>query len=273
MESELDPRDPDLTEDPAASDEDGKGSESEANAGEPVQAAVNHGYNLRPQRTEAGATAALDRSKRNAFAPGVGAEADNNHVGGRDADDAAKRRAAASDSPSPVVRKDGVAPTFTYTRLPESRESHGGIVDRSGGVAWDIPVLRAEGRAVRANENAERRKATDRRHHPSGDADPAARSPPRDLSPRGGEEPSWEDWDASRRARLAEGSRKAPLSDEFLPTNEFARPGNSSRPSVAGRNAKSRREPRATDLLERSAPVEPGRGRKFDNKSKLGYSS
>ena len=135
MEGELDQRDLGLTEDPTSSDGDGEGSESEASAGEPVQAAVNHGYNLRPQRTGAGATAALDRSKWNAIAPGVGAEADKDRVGGRDADDAAKRRTATGDSPSPVVRKDGVTPTYAYTRLPESREPRGRLVDRSGGVA------------------------------------------------------------------------------------------------------------------------------------------
>ena len=48
MEGELDPRDPDPTEDPASSDEDGEGTESEASAVEPVQVAGNHGYNLRP---------------------------------------------------------------------------------------------------------------------------------------------------------------------------------------------------------------------------------
>ena len=121
MEGEPDQRDPDLTEDPVSSDEDGGGPESEASAVESVRAAGKHGYNLRPKHTGAGATAAHEQSKGNAIAPGVGAEADKNQVGGRDADDAARRRTAASDSPSPVVRKDGVAPTFTYTRLPESR--------------------------------------------------------------------------------------------------------------------------------------------------------
>jgi hypothetical protein len=163
-------------------------------------------------------------------------------------------------------------PKSTYARPPETREHSGKVVDRSGGVAWDIPVLRAEGRTRRANENTERKKATARRRDLSDDADPQERDPPRDLSPPNGEEPSWEEWDEFRRARLAERLRKAPPLDESLPTNEFARPGNSSRPSVAGRNAKSRREPRATDLLERSAPVEPGRGRKFDTNTKIRFS-
>ena len=118
MEGELDQRDPDLTEEPASSDGDGEGSESEASAVEPVQAAVNHGYNLRPKRTGAGATAALDRSKRNTIAPGVGAEADNNHVGGRDADADRGRR------PQPAtlrVRWSGKTESLRHTPTPDYR--------------------------------------------------------------------------------------------------------------------------------------------------------
>ena len=273
MEDETDLLDLDQLEEPVSSDGDSEGSGSEASEAEPEPAAVGHGYNLRPKRIGTGASAAPAPNKTNAIAPGVGVEADNDQVGGRDAGDATKRRVVDGDPSNRAVRKAGLTPKSTDARPPETREARDKVVDRSGGVAWDIPILRAEGHARRANDDTERRNATVRRRDQGHDGDPAERDQSRDLSPPSGEEPSWEDWDAFRRARLAERSRKAPLSDGFLPTNEFARPGNSSRPSVAGRNAKSRLEPRATDLLERSAPVEPGRGRKFDNGAQCGASS
>ena len=264
MEDETDLLDLDQLAEPVSSDGDSEGSGSEASEAEPKPAAVGHGYNLRPKRTGTGASAAPAPNKTNAIAPGMGVEADNDRVGGRDAGDATKRRVVDGDPPNMAVRKAGLTPKSTDARPPGTREARDKVVDRSGGVAWDIPILRAEGRSKRTNDDTERRSATARRRDQGLDGDPTERDQPRDLSPQSGEEPSWEDWDAFRRARLAERLRKVPLSGGFLPTNEFARPGNSSRPSVAGRNAKSRLEPRATDLLERSAPVEPGRGRKFD---------
>ena len=247
-----------------SSSEAGSQSDSEGEAAGVTPAAAQHNYNLRTKRTALDTVEESGQTKSSSIAPGVGAEADRNQVGGRDAGDATDKRVPNGDSPDPVVRKDGVRPKSTYARSPTPRESRGKGVDRSGGVAWDIPVLRAEGRSRRAIEDAQRTKETARRRDLGGGAGPTERDPSRDLSPLSGEEPSWEEWDRFRRARLTERSREAPQSSEFLPTNEFARPGSSSRPSVAGRNAKSRLEPRATDLLERSAPVEPGRGRKFD---------
>ena len=232
-------------------------------------AATQHNYNLRTKRTALDTVEESEQTKSKGVAPGVGAEADRNQVGGRDAGDATDKRNSNGDSPDPVVRKDGVMPKSTYARPPASRESRGKVVDRSGGVAWDIPILRAEVRARRANENAERTKATAHRRDLGVDAGLAGLDPSNDTLPLSDEDPSWEEWDRFRRARQAERLRKAPQPSEFLPTNEFARPGSSSRPSVAGRNAKSRLEPRATDLLERSAPVEPGRGRKFDTPEKF----
>ena len=172
MEDETDLRDPDLLEELVSSDGENEGSESEDSEVEPERAAADHGYNLRPKRTEAGATTAPVRNVKNAIAPGEGVEADTDRVGGRDAGDAAKRRVVNRDSPDLVVRKDGPMPKSTYARPPETREPSGKVVDRSGGVAWDIPVLRAEGRTRRASENTERKKATARRRDPSDDADP-----------------------------------------------------------------------------------------------------
>ena len=248
-------------------------SDSEGEAAGVTPAATQHNYNLRTKRTALDTVEESEKTKNKGIAPGVGAEADRNQVGGRDAGDATDKRVPNGGSPDPVVRKDGVMPKSTYARPPASRESRGKVVDRSGGVAWDIPVLRAEGRARRASGDAPRTKETARRRYLGVGADPTERDPSRDLSPLGGEEPSWEEWDRFRRTRLTERLRKAPLPSEFLPTNEFVRPGSSSRPSVAGRNAKSLLEPRATDLLERSAPVEPGRGRKFDNSPSWSRSS
>ena len=247
-----------------SSSEAGSTTGSEEEAAEVTPAAAQHNYNLRTKRSALDTVEESGQTKSSSIAPGVGAEADRNQVGGRDAGDATKTRVLRGGSPDPVVRKDGVMPKSTYARPPAPRELRGKVVDRSGGVAWDIPVLRAEGRTRRASEDAQRTKETVRRRDLGVGAGPTERDPSRDLSPLSGEEPSWEEWDRFRRARPTERLREAPQPSEFLPTNEFARPGSSSRPSVAGRNAKSRLEPRATDLLERSAPVEPGRGRKFD---------
>ena len=77
MEDETDLRDPDLLEELVSSDGDSEGSESEDSEVEPERTAADHGYNLRPKRTEAGAAAAPARNKKNAIAPGEGVEADH----------------------------------------------------------------------------------------------------------------------------------------------------------------------------------------------------
>ena len=153
---------------------------------EPEAAINKHGYNLRTKRTAPDTVEESVRAKSDGNAPGAGAVADNNQVGGRDAGNAAEKRVGNGDSPNPVVRKDGITPKSTYARRPETREPRGKIVDRSGGVAWDIPVLRAEGRTRRASSNAGRAKETVRRRDLSDDADPQERNPPRDLSPPSG---------------------------------------------------------------------------------------
>ena len=91
MENETDLRDPDLLEELVTSDGESEGSESEDSEVEPERTAANHGYNLRPKRTEAGAARAPARNKKNAIAPGEGVEADTDRVGGRDATQAMPR--------------------------------------------------------------------------------------------------------------------------------------------------------------------------------------
>jgi hypothetical protein len=100
MEDETDLRDPDLLEELVSSDGESEGSESEDSEVEPERTAADHGYNLRPKRTEAGAATAPVRNVKNAIAPGEGVEADTDRVGGRDAGDAAKRRVVNRDSRS-----------------------------------------------------------------------------------------------------------------------------------------------------------------------------
>ena len=162
---------------------------------EPEAANTKHNYNLRAKRTAPDTVGESVRIRNDRNAPGVGMEADKNPVGGRDTGDAAGKHVVNGNSPDPVVRKDGIKPKSTYARSPETREPRGKVVDRSGGVAWDIPVLRAEGRTRRANENTERKKATARRRDLGDDADPTERNHSIDLSPPNGEEPSREEWD------------------------------------------------------------------------------
>ena len=193
--------------------------------------------------------------------------ADKNHVGGRDAGEAGKRWGTDHDSSAPATRKDKVDSDPVGRESPRTPGPRDRVVDRSGGVAWDIPVTRVKGRTRRPNEKADKRSAAARRRGLDANAVPPAGTLPRDSSPQSDDEPSWEEWDAFRRERLADGLRRAPLADAALRTNELARPGDFSRPPDVGRKAKSRLEPETSNLLERSAPVEPGRGRKFDIRS------
>ena len=227
---------------------------------EPEVTVRRHNYNLRPKRRAPVLDGDDVQAKAIEIAPGVGVVADQNTVGGRDTSKPTAKRTNDGDAAGRTRENSRVDSSPVETEARTIRDSPPQVVDRSGGVAWNIPVLRAKGRPRRPDERTEQRwPATRRRDAASGDS-ATARARPVDSSPRSGDEPTREEWDAFRRARLAERLRGTPLSDAFLPPNELARPGDSSRPSDAGRKAKSRREPSASNLLERTAPAKPGRG-------------
>ena len=234
---------------------------------EPEVTVRRHNYNLRPKRRAADPDGDDVQAKGIEIAPGAGVVADNNHAGGRDAGEAGKKRGANHDSSLPATRKDKVDSNPVGRESPRTPDPRDRVVDRSGGVAWDIPVTRAKGRARRSNEKADKRKAAAaaRRRGPDANAVPPARTHSGDSSPESGDEPSWEEWDAFRRGRSADRLRRAPLPDASPQPNELRRPGDFPRPPDVGRKVENRLEPETSNLLERSAPVEPGRGRKFDN--------
>ena len=66
---------------------------------------LDHGYNLRPKRTAAGAAAASGRYKKDVIAPGEGVVADHNHVGGRDERVLRKSYGANTESESSDVER------------------------------------------------------------------------------------------------------------------------------------------------------------------------
>ena len=88
--------------------------------------------------------------------------ADKNHVGGRDAGEAGKRWGTDHDSSAPATRKDKVDSDPVGRESPRTPGPRDRVVDRSGGVAWDIPVTRAKGRTRRPNEKADKRSAAAR---------------------------------------------------------------------------------------------------------------
>ena len=118
-----------------SSSEAGSQSDREEEAAVVTPAAAPHNYNLRTKRTALDTVEESSQTKSSSIAPGMGAEAGSNTVGGRDAGDAMDKRVPNGDSPDPVVRKDGVRPKATYARPPVSREYRSKVVDRSGGVA------------------------------------------------------------------------------------------------------------------------------------------
>ena len=250
-----------LSDPEASSSEAGTwaGSDDEAEEAAPAATATQHHYNLRSKRVAPGTTEEPALAKMTDIAPGVGVETDQNTVGGRDVNKPTEKRGTDRDSADSARGRPRVGSNPVETEVRTIRDPPPQVVDRSGGVAWNIPVLRARGRPRRPDEGAEQRSSATGRRDANADGDATARTRPRDSPPWGGDEPTWEEWDAFRRARLAERSRGAPPSDVFLPPNELARPGDSSRPSDAGRKAKSRREPSASDLLGQ-VPVKPGRG-------------
>ena len=91
-------------------------SEAESVAGtDPCKAEVEpevtvrqHNYNLRPKRRAPALDGDDAQAKGIEIAPGAGVVADKNHVGGRDAGKAGKRRGTNHDSSAPATRKDKV---------------------------------------------------------------------------------------------------------------------------------------------------------------------
>ena len=116
-----------------SSSEAGSQSDSEGEAAGVTPAAAQHNYNLRTKRTALDTVEESGQTKSKGVAPGVGAEADRNQVGGRDAGDATDKRVPNGDSPDPVVRKDGVGPKSTYAGPSAQRESRGKVVRESRG--------------------------------------------------------------------------------------------------------------------------------------------
>ena len=124
-----------LTESEESSSEAGSWASSEEEVAGVTPAAAQHNYNLRAKRTALDTVEESGQTKTSDSALGVGAEADRNQVGGRDAGDATDKRVPNGASPDPVVRKDGLRPKSTYAGPSAQRESRGKVVDRSGGVA------------------------------------------------------------------------------------------------------------------------------------------
>ena len=135
-----------LTESEESSSEAGSWAGSEEEAAVVTPAAAQHNYNLRTKRVAPGTTEEPALAKKSDIAPGVGVEADQHIVGGRDASEPTEKRGIereAADTARERVRV-GSAPVETGARV--IRDPPPQVVDRSGGVAWSIPVLRARGR-------------------------------------------------------------------------------------------------------------------------------
>ena len=199
MESEEDKRGSSDNEEGISGSESVEGSDAVAAEVEPEVAAARHNYNLRSKYKVPDPTREPELTVKDSTAPGAGVEAGHNRVGGRDLDDPGKKRGANRDSSDPVVDKDGVdASPFE----PESRRTNvprGRVVDKSGGVAWEIPVPRTKSRTERPGEETDRHGAAARLRGHEADAVAPKGTRPREPSPSGGDEPSWEEWDAFRR--------------------------------------------------------------------------
>ena len=231
MENETDLRDPDQLGEPVSSDGDSEGSESEASEVEPEPAAVGHGYNLRPKRAAARAAAASGRYKKDVIVPGEGVVADHNHVGGRDERVLRKSYGANAAAESSDVERSNAE----WERL-ESGES---------GCSPSDQVL-SESYDGSPRPRHERHRTTLGRRHSASSL----------LASMSREE--LEAQSARLLAHLRE-SKQERAKRPPPPTNELVIRRDFSRPSDAGRSEKSRREPRASNLLGH-LPVKPGRG-------------
>ena len=266
MASEEEREDLSDQEESVSETESSEGSDAGMADAEPVVVAAQHNYNLRSKRVVPDSVAGTAQTNRNEVAPGVGVEANKVPVGGRDHDDPAKRKDGDLRSPAPAVEKnrtklDAVDADSRVTSDPRDR-----VIDRAGGVSWNIPVPRTQGRTERLGKEADQRNSAMQRRNAGATADPPARNRSRNPSPPVSDELTWEAWDQFRRARLAERPRQTPMSDASPQPNELRRPGDFPRSPDVERKVENRLEPRTSNLLERSAPVEPGRGRKFDTR-------
>jgi len=144
MASEKDRRDPSDNEAGTSEGESVEGSDAGAAEAEPEVAAARHNYNLRPKRKVPDNTGEPAHAKKNEIAPGVGLVADHNHVGGPDIGDPL------------VIVKDRVEANHNEFESQGTPVPRGRVVDRSGGVAWNIPVPRAKGRTRLSDEETDR---------------------------------------------------------------------------------------------------------------------
>ena len=159
MESEEDKRGSSDNDEGTSEPESKEGSDAVAAEVEPEVAAARHNYNLRSKHKVPDPTMEPALTVKDSIAPGAGVEADHNRVGGRDLNDPGKKRGANRDSSDPVVDKDKVDSNPVGRESPRTPDPRDRVVDRSGGVAWDIPVTRAKGRTRRPNEKADKRSA------------------------------------------------------------------------------------------------------------------
>ena len=144
MESEEDKRGSSDNEECISGSESVEGSDAVAAEVEPEVAAARHNYNLRSKRKVPDPTMEPAPTEKDGIAPGGGVEADHNRVGGREPDDPGKKRGENCDSSDPVVDKDGVDASPFELESRRTNVPRGRIVDKSGGVAWEIPVPRTK---------------------------------------------------------------------------------------------------------------------------------
>ena len=218
-----------LTESEGSSSEAGTSAGSDDGADEVAPAAAaQHNYNLRTKRTALDTVEESGQTKSSSIAPGAGAEADRNKVGGRD-ERASGRPYGASigAESSDAGRSETGAKNGGSSRLPSDQA----LSDAHG----SLPRLRNE-----------RLGTTLRRRLP---ATPLFAGMSR------------EELEAQSARVMAHLRKSQPERGEMLspPTNELVTRRDSSHPSDAGRKVKSRLEPGASDLLGQ-VPVKPGRG-------------
>ena len=233
MEDETDLRDPDLLKEQVSSDGESEGSESEDSETEPERTAADPGYNLRPKRIVAGTVTVPERNKRDAIEHGEGVVADHHRVGGRD-----ERISHRSSGINTESENSGEG----WKRA--GRERAGGLSDVSGYSSRDSVASGSYDELLGLRSG--RPEATREFSHRA--------SPLYEIMSRGELE--------AQSAHLISQLRKSTQERARMlspPTNELVIRQDSSRPSDAGRKAKNRREPSASDLLGQ-APVKPGRG-------------
>ena len=231
MGDETDLWNTDQPEELVSSEGDGEGFGSETVRSESEGVAGSHGYYLRPKRAATGAAAASGRNKKDVIAPGEGVVADHNHVGGRDERVLRKSYGANAASESSDVERSN-----TEWERAESGES--------GCSPSDQVLFESYDGSPRPRH--ERHRTTLGRRHSASSL----------LASMSREELE------AQSARLLAHLRESKQERAKMPppsTNELVIRRDFSRPSDAGRSEKSRREPRASNLLGQ-VPVKPGRG-------------